>query len=248
MRRNLVRIFGSWIVSWLLMAAAAAHPLTWDAMEKTLTAKAGDLAVSADFTVRNDSDQPVEIKRVLTSCHCTTAPPPRTPWILAPGASDVLHVTVDLMGRRGGLTKTIYVGSSAGEQQLILKVDIPPPPAAQREMNLQIAQRDRQAVFRGDCANCHAIPAAGKHGAALYGVACEICHIDDTRRATEVPDLAKPTGKRDEAFWRQWIRDGRDGTLMPAFAKAHGGPLDDAQIESLVTYLMETLPNEPVSK
>jgi mono/diheme cytochrome c family protein len=234
---------------WAALASSAmAHPLVWDAMAKAVTAKAGDSAVAADFTVRNDSDQPVEIKNVLTSCHCTTAPPPRTPWIIAPGASDVLHVTVDLIGRRGGLTKTIYVGSSAGEQQLRIEVDIPPPPAAQREMNLQMAQRDRQAVFRGDCANCHAIPAQGKRGAALYGVACEICHTDDTRRATEVPDLAKPAVKRDEAFWRHWIAEGRDGTLMPAFAKKHGGPLDDAQIESLVTYLMETLPNEPVSK
>lgn len=248
MPRNLSRLIGGLVLLAALASGAAAHPLVWDAMEKSFTAKAGDSTVEADFTVRNTSDQPVEIKRVLTSCHCTTAPPPRMPWIIAPGASEVLHVTVDLLGRRGGLTKTVYVGSDAGEQQLVLKIDIPPPPAAQREMNLQIAQGDRQAVFRGDCANCHALPAAGKQGAALYGVACEICHTDDTHRATEVPDLAKPTVKRDEAFWRRWIRDGRDGTLMPAFAKAHGGPLDDAQIESLVTYLMETLPTEPVSK
>jgi hypothetical protein len=46
---------------------------------------------------------------------------------------------------------------------------------------------------------------------------------------------------RDAAYWEKWIREGGEGTLMPAFAKAQGGPLDDAQVSSLVRYLTEHL-------
>jgi cytochrome c553 len=248
MRLLFRRLFFLGCFATVFAAAVRAHPLLWDAMEKSRTAQPGGPTAELDFVVKNTSDQPVEITRVLTSCHCTTAPAPRTPWLIAPGASDTLHVTVDLTGRRGGLTKTIYVGTSAGEQQLLVHVDIPPPPAARREMNLMVAQADRQAVLRGDCATCHVAPTVGRHGAALYGTACEICHTTDDRRATMVPDLAKPTVARDAAYWRRWIEEGRDGTLMPAFGRKHGGPLDDDQIDSLVAYVLATLPTEPVSQ
>ena len=54
---------------------------------------------------------------------------------------------------------------------------------------------------------------------------------------TMVPDLHALPHATDAAFWRGMITHGRDGTLMPAFSNQEGGPLTDAQIESLVTYL-----------
>ena len=35
---------------------------------------------------------------------------------------------------------------------------------------------------------------------------------------------------------------------MPAFAKKHGGPLDDSQIRSLVAYLIRVFPRELKTK
>jgi len=145
------------------------------------------------------------------------------------------------------LTKTIYVQTSVGEQSLLVHVQVPTPPALQREMNTMLAQADRQAVLRGDCASCHVAPTVGKTGAELFAAACLICHGAE-HRATMVPDLKVPTVHRDAAFWSEWIRHGKEGTLMPAFAKNEGGSLDDEQIDSLVAYALANLPTEPAAQ
>jgi len=232
-----------------LAKAHAAEPaaLAWDAVEKSYVAKPGEEVAEIAFAVTNRSAHAVEIRSASTSCHCTVAQPPRTPWILAPGATDTMRVFVDLRSRRGELTKTVYVDTTAGEQVLFVHVDVQPRTEAQREMNLVAAQADRQAVLHGDCASCHVLPTIGKHGAELFQTACVICH-GAKQRATMVPDLAVPRVRRDAAYWEHWIREGGEKTLMPAFSRTRGGPLDDEQIKSLVTYLLANLPTEPVAK
>jgi cytochrome c553 len=241
------RITG-WLFAWILACHAAASVsatgLEWDAVEKSHVAKAGEEEAALTFSVTNRTDRDVEIRSTATSCNCTVASPPRTPWIIESGAVDTLRVIVDLRGRRGGLTKTVYVDTSEGEQQLLVHVQIPPPPSVRREMNLITAQADRQAVLRGDCASCHVAPTVGKKGAELFQAACVICHAAE-HRASMVPDLMVAKVPRDAAYWEKWIREGADGTLMPAFGKDHGGPLDDEQVTSLIAYLIEHLPTKP---
>ncbi len=114
---------------------------------------------------------------------------------------------------------------------------------------MQLAMGDRQAVFKNDCATCHAKPAldaagAPVYGAALYAGVCANCH-DSPNRAALVPDLKHlnhPTGAQ---HWQQWIASGKVGSMMPAFSKNEGGPLADDQIASLVKYLTETIPSTP---
>ena len=228
-------------------AAASAHPksgLKWDATTVTYTAKPGDEAVELTFAVTNTSDRPIEIRDLRPSCGCTVADLPSVPWVLAPGARGSFAATADIKGKSGLFTKTIEVESSAGRQTLTLRVDIPETEETRRARNLQLAQADRQAVFRGDCAACHAAPTVGKTGGELFQLACGICHTA-AHRAAMVPDLSVAREPRDEAYWRRWIADGRERTLMPAFAQRHGGPLTDAQIESLVAYLRETFAARP---
>lgn len=114
----------------------------------------------------------------------------------------------------------------------------PPAPTtnAERERNLLLAKADRQAVFKGECAKCHAEPALGKTGRELYVAMCGICH-DDGHRASVVPDLRALKFMPDAQYWRTWITLGKSGTMMPGFAQAEGGPLTAAQIHSLVIYL-----------
>jgi mono/diheme cytochrome c family protein len=102
-----------------------------------------------------------------------------------------------------------------------------------RAQNQQIALADRLAVFRNDCATCHSarVSPETRTGDVLFASACTICH-DAPHRASMVPDLAAISKPRDEAYWRKWIAEGVEKSLMPAFAKRHGGPLD-----ALVTYL-----------
>lgn len=225
-------------------AKSKAHSLVWDAMEKTIHAKAGETAAEFEFSVTNKSDQQVEIRELNTSCGCTVADMPATPWILAPGASGSFRAVVDFSGKHGELSKSVFVVSNLGTQVLRLTVNIPMPDEATRQRNQQLALADRQAVFRGECASCHRKPAIGKTGAELFHAACAICHLAP-HRASMVPDLMVAREPRDEAYWRKWISEGKEGTLMPAFAEEHGGPLSEEQIRSLVEFAFASLPGEP---
>lgn len=225
-------------------AAADSHPLSWDAMEKTIAANKGDSAAEFEFTATNRSANPVEILELRPSCGCTTAGMPRTPWILAPDETESLRAKVDFQGKHGKLTKTMFVNTSAGTQVLTLHVHIPEPDATARERNQQLAAANRQMVFRGACAQCHVDPIGAKTGEELFHAACAICHLA-AHRAAMVPDLLAANTPRDAAYWKKWIEEGREGSLMPAFAQKHGGPLTDAQIESLVTFALERLTTPP---
>jgi hypothetical protein len=60
-----------------------------------------------------------------------------------------------------------------------------------------------------------------------------------------VTDLKVPRTERDLAFWQKWIMEGKPGTMMPAFAQIHGGPLTQEQIDSLTVYLYQNYPKSP---
>ena len=96
-------------------------------------------------------------------------------------------------------------------------------------------------MFSGSCAACHALPTVGLAGEHLFAKACAICHIS-THRAEMVPDLAALKSATGPDYWRGWIMHGKEGTLMPAFAKSSGGILDTNQIESLVEFLVKKYP------
>lgn len=224
--------------------APAPHPLAWDAMEKTFEAKPGEDVAEFSFSVQNKSERAVEIRELQPSCGCTVPEMPQTPWVLEPGANGSFRATVDFKGKQGQFSKTIHVVSSAGAQLLTLRVNIPDTEEARRARNQQLAAMDRQAVFRNDCASCHVTPAVGKTGAELFQTACAICHVS-AHRASMVPDLAVAREPRDAAYWRKWIGEGKVGTLMPAFAHEHGGPLTAAQVESLIAFALKNLPTQP---
>jgi mono/diheme cytochrome c family protein len=121
-------------------------------------------------------------------------------------------------------------------------------PAAQamldpnRARSFQMARVDRQAVFKGDCANCHAKPAEGKYGKELFDSVCGVCH-EAANRATMVPDLHHLKVPTSVDFWETWISLGKTNSLMPAFAQAQGGPLTKWQINSLAKYLTTAIPS-----
>jgi mono/diheme cytochrome c family protein len=223
------------------------HPLVWDSMVKEYKAKAGETTNMFVFSVTNCGTAEVLVTALRPSCGCTVAQLPAQPWRLAAGSNGQITATINFAGKSGLLEKTIYVETSRGPQLLMIKVDAPAPANAMegRQKNMQLALADRQAVFKGDCASCHAAPAHEKTGQALFAAVCAICH-ETEHRAAFVPDLAQPRGPRDAAFWKEWISKGRDGTLMPGFSEAKGGPLTDEQVASLVKYGMSHFPLFPL--
>lgn len=225
---------------------AGANPLVWDSNHKTVKSEVEAISADFQFSVTNSSDQPIEVYEIRTSCGCTVAEMPKSPWVLEPHGTGSFKGTVDIRGRRGLFSKSLLVLSAAGSQMLGVTVDIPPVPVRSREENMARAKGDRQAVFHGTCYECHVDPIGGKEGALLYKAACTICHEAEPR-ATMVPDLMVAKEHRDENYWRQWITEGRDDTLMPAFGEQKGGPLSERQIESLVKYLSKQMPSDPAA-
>ncbi len=222
--------------------APAPEPLVWDSLQKELTVKPGEAMANFVFTVTNTSDSEAVINHVQTSCGCTVAKIPSQPWRLAPHTSGEMGISVNLAGKSGTIFKTVTVFSTnPATKLLVVKVIIPEPADMTRSRNQSIAFADRQAVFKGDCARCHFEPAKGKLSADLYAAACGICH-EANPRATMVSNLHALNHPTDYVFWKQWITNGKPGSLMPAFAANQGGPLTGEQIDSLAKTLAMAVP------
>lgn len=80
-------------------------------------------------------------------------------------------------------------------------------------------------VFQQNCATCHGVDGQGRIGKNLSAFTA----IDPGPALLET------------------IRDGRAGTLMPAWSQAKGGPLTDEQIENVAAYVM-TLRSSPAER
>ncbi|MEQ8890023.1 MAG: c-type cytochrome, partial [Sandaracinaceae bacterium] len=78
-------------------------------------------------------------------------------------------------------------------------------------------------------------------GEGLYRRYCALCHGRDGEgyAADDAPALASPEWLRSasDEFIRSALEEGRPGTAMSAWSRTHGGPLNEAQIEAIVTYL-----------
>lgn len=222
-------------------ANARDSSIQWDARVKEATPGAGDLEAQFIFHFTNVTSTELVIHEVSASCGCTTVDVPSTPWRVPPGGRGTIGVTMDLLGRVGTVTKSIFVDTSLGNETLTVRAKVPgggPKGLAflsERERNQVLASRDRQRVFRDDCARCHAEPGRGKEGKALYEAVCAICH-DSENRASMVPDLKHLPTPLSRVEWEHWIAYSVPDTLMPAFLQSEGGPLTQAQVDSLVSY------------
>jgi cytochrome c553 len=221
--------------------------LAWDADMKEATVGHTQSVAELVFYFTNVSPSEVTINHVGTSCGCTVPRLPTMPWKLPAGTNGVLPVAMTVAGKSGMVFKTLTINTDKGWKMLSVKTTILPPPAimtgGNREQNQLLAKADRQAVFKGDCASCHVEKAIGKVGKDLYDAACGICH-EAEHRATMVPDLHALKHDTNAEYWKVWIDNGKEGTLMPAFAQRNGGPLSDQQIASLVDHLVKTIPGK----
>ncbi len=228
------------------LAPLPAGILAFDAETKETTLKPGELAATYLFQLTNVSPAEITISRVQPSCGCTTAQLPPMPWKIPAGGTGQIPVNMNVQGKSGVVMKTLTVFTDKGQKTLMLKTTILQPDpklmsAADRERNQLLAKADRQAVFKGDCARCHVEPAIGKVGKDLYLTACGICH-EAEHRATMVSDLRNLPNDTNADYWKLMITMGKEGTLMPAFGQALGGPLSEPQIKSLVDYMVANFP------
>lgn len=200
----------------------------------------------------NISKDKISILDVHPSCGCTTAQLPTLP-VISPGDHEQIPVSVNLnvTGNSGTLFKSVKITTDKGYKDIYLRISFMPvtPPVmsdADRARFVQASRADRQAIFKGTCADCHVKHGEGKYGKALYDTDCAICHEADPR-ATMVPDLHNLKVPTNLDFWKQWIAHGKPGSLMAAFSQAEGGPLNDMQIASLAAYLDQAFPSKVAS-
>ena len=181
--------------------------LIWDSEMKEISAHPGDESGECFFICTNVSSTNVVIDFVSTSCGCTTLELPDTPWTLAPGKDGKITATVDFEAMEGVFARQVYVQYGTNSVILEIKVNAPitatntpTTTEAERLLNRQIATTDRQAIFKNDCARCHATPAQMKTGRELYAAACGICHTP--RRAPFVTDLHALGHPVNAAYWK----------------------------------------------
>ncbi len=181
--------------------------------------------VLASVLVRNNTAETAQIIAVEASCGCTRAIPDQ--YILAPGEFTMINIDVDTSGKLGRVKKNVVVTDQAGRQSTAwMTLTVKPPPHA---------QAGRHTIFDAACARCHAEPAQGKQkGRDIYRAVCAMCHGKDAR-GDYAPDLRRID---DGKALRLMISQGVDPRHMPAFSRAHGGPLTEAQINALVKWLL----------
>jgi mono/diheme cytochrome c family protein len=91
-------------------------------------------------------------------------------------------------------------------------------------------------LFSRNCSSCHGLTGQGPlERAGLPGAPLNL----EDNRPTAPGELATL-----QARFRDTIRCGRIGTLMPSWSQEQGGPLNDFQIQQLVTLITGTFPGE----
>ncbi len=110
-------------------------------------------------------------------------------------------------------------------------------------------------TVRADDATEHQLTVNAERGGKLFSINCRACHGLTGKGVLENPTLPgaalnvepnRPTDQgtlaQKQARFRDTIRCGRVGTVMPAWSQEQGGPLNDSQIAQLVALITGTMP------
>jgi mono/diheme cytochrome c family protein len=94
-------------------------------------------------------------------------------------------------------------------------------------------QHTSSDIFGEKCRNCHIDQGKGKKGWDLFKANCFMCH-----NAGKYASLTEMSRKPRE-YLVPVIREGVKNTVMPGWAIKAGGPLDDAEIKSLIDFIKQ---------
>jgi mono/diheme cytochrome c family protein len=170
--------------------------------------------------LQNMSGQTLSVERVITSCGCTEVSYQAEP--VPAGGVLRLEVTTDTTAKIGRIVKVLDIYTSVADEpfEFVLTAEVTHPEGA---------PLDAGVIFRGSCAACHVGEGIEKRsGAELYNAVCYMCHKE-----------ADTFASLEETLLVQRISEGKPGTSMPGFLRAHGGPLEARQVESLVGYVQK---------
>ena len=221
----------------VIAASGAAPAIRFDSTTHNFGAIPSDLKQDFSWAYHNDGKAPLTIISMNPSCGCTASV--ADPKSVPPGGSGELKITYDPAGQSGDVRKTLTVVTND-----------PTHPRTILTILAKVASTDDgvlpnghprfagQSLLMGSCASCHAAPAQGKTGAALWEAVCAMCHGPTDEK------LGTFVRSHDDAALTQALAYGTTNPKMPGFSSLMGGPLDEAQVASLVTFLRSPPPGK----
>lgn len=225
----------SLVLAGLVAVIASGQPrIRFDESTHDFGALRSDQPTEYAWPFHNDGDAPLTILGTRPSCGCTATTLSDEP--VPPGGTGHLRVTFDPAGMEGSIRKTLAVVSDDPERSrmlLTILAEVEPVEVRREEgAHPRIAGR---SMLVGDCASCHAAPAAGKAGRPLYDAVCAMCHGADGDGPL-APSIREPSylASRTDAELHDVLAYGTANPKMPGFSELMGGPLDEDQIASLV--------------
>ena len=192
--------------------------------------KQGD-PVKHQFWFGNEGKGDLVLISLKSTCGCTVATASTGPY--KSGQRGFIELTYDTRGKFGYALKEVTVVSNDPKSPHVISI----------AGNVVMGQdhpvvKPGDVLFVGVCAQCHAVPAKGKSGKELYDGVCHLCHDlpQETGKKWVAPNKSELSNKSRRKL-RKMISDGLPYSSMPGFALKNGGPLTDAQIDSLIDYL-----------
>lgn len=202
------------------------------------TIKQGEV-VEHVFVVRNDGTDSLVISNTQSSCGCTTSMLDNSR--LAPGQIGKLKAVFNSAGKMGHITKTIYIYSNDvtnPNKTVQITADIQTE-APSTHGGMMKGAVHLEGIFEGDCATCHVDKGKGLMGKDLFVADCGVCH-GTTADGKPGPDLhSQPMQKHSKDEIVRIMTEGIPNSMMPAFGKAHQGPLSAEEINSVADYIVQ---------
>ncbi len=192
----------------------------------------GDIAEHV-FKFTNTGTDTVKIAEVKASCGCSAVLV--SSFNIPPREGGEIKTTFNSRGKLGKIKKTIQIRlKDNGSVQVISFTAL-----VESKMGGTHPGDMTGSYFEGKCVNCHVEPGAGKFGKELFAVSCAMCHGEEghghVALAMNNPDYLK---KVDNTYLEKRIAEGSpNNKMMLGFSPEHHGPLDKAQIKSLVEYI-----------
>lgn len=173
------------------------------------------------FEFSNTGDTDLLIEKVVATAGSTKAFV--SSKVVKPGEKGSIRVVIDMRGKKGFFSKTVDVYTNDPQTPvttLSAKIHV--------KDKIHLGQYNAIEIFTENCSGCHVDQGKGKTGWDLFKADCFMCH-----NAGKNSSLSTMSKKPREDMLKA-IREGVADTLMPGFDLKYGGPLNEAEIKSLI--------------
>lgn len=184
------------------------------------------------FNLTNEGTALLRIGKLRTNCECTVATVKNAK--LKPGESTELKVVMDTTMKIRDTEKTVKISSNDPDHPSITVSII-----AFIDPHKGLTSSDSAKIFKGKCATCHVMQGKGLMSDDLFFADCVMCHQFRPKPGHVVGGPLAPRNYDDPAVADFVKRATSFGTshAMPGFLDKVGGPLSEAQIDSIVEFL-----------